>query len=158
MPQLIKMNAAQYDAYITDKIERYAATLQAHTFDVTALSPIVRATKAINGYLPHGFHSENHEFYHIVQAESVLGYVWLKVNVPQQSAFLYEIYVQEAFRSQGIGKDVMQQLEDMLVARNILFFKLHVFGSNAPAIHLYEQLGFHVAGINMYKPLHKESE
>ena len=35
------------------------------------------------------------------------------------------------------------------------FFKLHVFGSNAPAIHLYHHLGFEIAGINMYKVISK---
>ena len=61
----------------------------------------------------------------------------------------------EEFRSLGIGKKVMTELESLLSIREIAFFRLHVFGNNEHAINLYNNLGFHVAGINMYKELVK---
>ena len=83
----------------------------------------------------------------------VLGHVWIKVTEENKSAFLYEIYLKEACRSKGIGKKVMTELESLLSLREIAFFRLHVFGNNEHAINLYHTLGFHVAGINMYKEI-----
>ena len=105
--------------------------------------------------MPNGFNTKNHEFYNVIENGKVLGYVWIKVIEENKSAFLYEIYLVEEFRSRGIGKKVMAELESLLSIREIAFFRLHVFGNNEHAINLYNNLGFHVAGINMYKEIVK---
>ena len=153
MKRLIPMTEADYDVYIEDKMKRYAHTLEENTFEVINDSAFLRAQQAISGYLPHGFNTKNHEFYHILENGKVAGYVWLKVVNENKSAFLYEIYLNEDVRSKGLGKETMTELESLLMSREILFFKLHVFGSNEQAIQLYHHLGFQIAGINMYKEL-----
>ena len=155
MNLLRPMSAQEYTTYINDKIERYAKTLQENTFEVTNESCYLRAEKAINGYLPDGFKTKHHEFYRISERNEVVGYVWIKIDEQKKSAFLYEIFLVEAARSKGIGKRVMVELESLLKKREVEFFKLHVFGSNEPAIHLYNHLGFEIAGINMYKVISK---
>lgn len=152
---LVPMNEDEYNTYIKDKTQRYALTLEENTFEVINESAFLRAEKAISGYLSNGFNTKNHEFYNVIENRKVVGYVWLKVVEENKSAFLYEIYLKEDFRSKGIGKKVMNELESLLSNREIAFFKLHVFGSNEHAINLYNNLGFHVAGINMYKELVK---
>ncbi|WP_391207301.1 GNAT family N-acetyltransferase [Psychrobacillus sp. L4] len=70
-----------------------------------------------------------------------------------KSAFLYEIFLFDEFRSKGIGKEVLREIEEYLKSKEIIYFKLHVFGTNEKAIKLYKTIGFEVAGINMYKQL-----
>lgn len=55
--------------------------------------------------------SKSHEFYNIKENEKAVGYVWMKVVEENKSAFLYEIYLKDEFRSKGIGKKVMIELE-----------------------------------------------
>lgn len=153
MELLIPMSENEYDTYIKDKTERYALTLEENTFEIINETSFVRAEKAIKGYLPNEFNTEHHEFYNIIENEKVVGYVWLKTVEENKSAFLYEIYLKEEFRSKGIGKKVMTELEYLLAIRKIAFFRLHVFGNNEHAINLYHNLGFRVAGINMYKEI-----
>lgn len=147
------MYESEYNIYIKDKIDRYALTIEENTFEITDQSSFDRAEKAINGYLPNGFHSKNHEFYNILASGNIVGNVWIKVDEESKSAFLYEIFLKELYRSNGIGKKVMTELELHLSSRKIVYFKLHVFGNNEHAINLYNNLGFHVAGINMYKEI-----
>lgn len=63
--------------------------------------------------------------------------------------------LRKSFVQKGLGKKVMTELESLLAVRNIAFFRLHVFGNNEHAINLYNNLGFQVAGINMYKEIDK---
>ena len=153
--RLIPMNKDEFDTYIKDKTERYAYTLEENTFEIINETSFIRAEKAINGYLPNGYNTENHEFYNIIESEKVVGYVWIKIVEESKSAFLYEIYLKEEFRSKGIGKKVMTEIESLIAVSKIAFLKLHVFGNNEHAINLYNNLGFQVAGINMYKEIDK---
>ena len=152
---LIPMSENEYNTYVKDKMQRYALTLEENTFEIINEPAIVRSERAINGYLPYGFNTKNHEFYNIIENGTVVGCVWIKVVEENKSAFLYEIYLKEEFRSNGIGKKVMTELESLLSIRKIVFFRLHVFGNNVHAINLYNNLGFQVAGINMYKEIAK---
>jgi ribosomal protein S18 acetylase RimI-like enzyme len=155
MNLLKPMSSQEYNTYIKNKIERYATTLLENTYEATNESSYLRAEKAINGYLPDGFNTKHHEFYMISDLNEVVGHVWIKIDEQKKSAFLYEIFLVEAARSKGIGKRAMVELENVLKKRKVEFFKLHVFGSNEPAIHLYNNLGFEIAGINMYKVISK---
>lgn len=153
MNYLVKMNELEFYKYIEEKEKRYAETLAQHTFEVTEPADVL-ARKQLQGYLPRGFQTELHEFYNIIEDGHICGYVWLKVDDTKKSAFLYEIYLFDECRSKGIGKKVMKEIEGYLKVKKILYFKLHVFGTNYKAIKLYETLGFEVAGINMYKEIY----
>lgn len=104
MKLLIPMNENEYDVYVKDKIKRYTLTLEENVFEIIDEPSFDRAEKAINGYLPNGFNTKNHEFYNVIENEKVIGNVWIKVVKENRSAFLYEIYLKEEFRSKGIGK------------------------------------------------------
>ncbi len=47
----------------------------------------------------------------------------------------------------------MSNVEKWLKDKDVHYFKLHVYGSNAGARKLYEELGFEIAGINMFKSI-----
>jgi ribosomal protein S18 acetylase RimI-like enzyme len=146
------MNEDEFNVYLADKQKRYAETLEENTFEVTEPASL-QAKKQLMSFLPNGFKTEQHEFFLIMNNGLLNGYVWLKIDQTKKSAFLYEIYLFEEFRSQGIGKEVLYEIEQYLKCKEIIYFKLHVFGTNEKAIKLYETIGFEVAGINMFKLL-----
>ena len=154
MTLLVKMDESDFQDYITDKEKRYAETLSSHTYEI-AEDPKIRAKNLVDGYLANGFKTSYHEFYKIVHEKEICGYVWLKIEDEKRSAFLYEIYLFDCYRAKGIGTQVMSEIEEILQERDILYFKLHVFGTNQKAMRLYEALDFKIAGINMYKRLHE---
>ncbi|KAL7464403.1 hypothetical protein ACHAXS_004739 [Conticribra weissflogii] len=55
------------------------------------------------------------------------------------------VYVREEFRKQGIGRLLMEGVEDTLEKPTTL--KLTVYSSNTPAVNLYKALGFTTPGI-----------
>ena len=59
---------------------------------------------------------------------------------------LDDIAVSPAFRRQGIGRKLVQALLEHLIAAGVAALSLEVRVSNAPAIALYEQLGFQIVG------------
>lgn len=57
------------------------------------------------------------------------------------------VVVAEAFRGHGIAQRLMQELLALGEARGVEAFTLEVRVSNAPAIHVYEKMGFVSEGI-----------
>ena len=62
------------------------------------------------------------------------------------SADMMNINVAPDYRRQGIAEALCKALVDALRQKGILFLMLEVRVSNAPAIALYEKLGFSIAG------------
>lgn len=65
------------------------------------------------------------------------------IEVSKGQAFVFGVVVREAFRGQGLGKQVMQGL---LSLENSKGMTLHLLTNNPVAIGLYEQLGFKANG------------
>lgn len=57
------------------------------------------------------------------------------------------VVVDEAWRNKGVGKKMLEVLMEWGKETGIENYTLEVRVSNAPAIHLYEKLGFESAGI-----------
>lgn len=149
---LKEMSKEDFDPYFQNKIKRYAGVLSENIIE-QGEDPSSKALKQLNGLLPNGIETPNHHLFNIQRGENLIGFVWLKIEEEKKSAFLYEIYILEEYRGKGYGTETMKRLEEILVHREIEYFKLHVFGSNTGARKLYEELGFEIAGINMLKPL-----
>lgn len=52
------------------------------------------------------------------------------------------IFVRERFRSQGIGRKLMEKLEEWFVARDARSVELQVLAANAGAMEFYAELGY----------------
>lgn len=62
-------------------------------------------------------------------------------------AHIVSVYVDAAFRGQGIGRRMLTALvEDISASGDASVIRLHVNDTNAPAIALYASLGFAVVG------------
>lgn len=74
----------------------------------------------------------------------VVGYIGSEAVL--DSADMMNVAVAPDYRRQGIAEALVNGLSDALRAKDIRFLMLEVRVSNAPAIALYEKLGFTVAG------------
>ena len=64
------------------------------------------------------------------------------VQVVLDEATLFNLAVDPAWQRQGIGRQLLEHLQDALSERDVFTLWLEVRASNAPAIALYEQMGF----------------
>jgi ribosomal protein S18 acetylase RimI-like enzyme len=72
-----------------------------------------------------------------------VGYVWIQISPSKNEAFGYDIFLEEEFRSKGIGREVMLKCSVMLkTVYHIENIKICVFQSNVIARSLYASLGF----------------
>jgi ribosomal protein S18 acetylase RimI-like enzyme len=68
-------------------------------------------------------------------------------------AYLYELYVEEPFRRRGVGRRVLELLEDEARAEGLPGIDLNVWGGNAGARALYRAAGFDEKAVFMSKEL-----
>lgn len=80
----------------------------------------------------------------MVEQEQVIGYVGSQAVL--DAADMMNIAVHPAYRRQGIAERLVQELVAQLKQKGINSLALEVRASNAPAISLYEKLGFKQVG------------
>lgn len=71
-------------------------------------------------------------------------------------ANIFLLYVVPEHRRRGIGKALMQYVEDWARTRGDRQIGLQVFESNKPALNLYNQLGYQTQSLSMVKSLYSE--
>ncbi|MFA5006933.1 MAG: GNAT family N-acetyltransferase [Candidatus Izemoplasmatales bacterium] len=94
--------------------------------------------------LPNGPHTERHHFYVIdTLNQPNIGFLWIGKlpHLDDSSIFLFDIYVRSEYRSKGIGRTAMIQLEEIVNSLQYDKILLHVLKSNY-ARNLYESLGY----------------
>lgn len=84
--------------------------------------------------------------------EVIQGFVLVdkKVDALEQKeyGFIYELYVLEAYRNQGIAEALIHFVNDYYKRHNVSEVRLNVYASNC-AKNLYEKLGFRERNITM---------
>lgn len=60
--------------------------------------------------------------------------------------YIYNIVVREDFRGQRIGQNIIKNLIDYSLVKNLKFLSLEVRESNTAAINLYKKMNFKVLG------------
>lgn len=88
----------------------------------------------------------------------ILGYLYgLVYEIPgmlhRPVARLDALYVEEAHRGRGVGKALCRAFADLAAERGAVKMELKVFCRNAPALGLYEALGFRETKKYMERPL-----
>lgn len=149
---LHRLGEEEFDDYYNHKVHRYAKALQENML-VTEKEALEKAKIHMNRFLPQSFHTPDHFIFNLIKEENKIGFIWLYVLKEKNSAYLYDIFIQEQYRGNGLGKDAIKVVENWLNQFNIVHFDLHVFGNNKNALRLYEKLGFEVTSIYMRKKL-----
>jgi len=85
-----------------------------------------------------------------------IGWLWLALpGAPNHvdTAWVYNVVVDEEHRGKGYGRGLMLAAEEELVHRGVTKLGLNVFGGNTTAIPLYESLVYEIISQQMSKPL-----
>ncbi|MET4924150.1 GNAT family N-acetyltransferase [Streptomyces sp. PSRA5] len=86
----------------------------------------------------------------------VVGHVWVgtrEIDPGVVGAFVYDVKVSEDLRGKGYGRALMLHAERIGLVAGTGVLGLHVFAGNAPAIGLYESLGYATTHRNVFKTL-----
>ena len=154
MVKLREMRTEEFADFYQYAAEAYAQDIaenQGHAADKS----LELAHQALKRCFPDGVESKGQSLMCIdaeEDGESILaGYLWHCVNQKEGSTFIYDFYVMEAFRGQGLGSKAIELLEAKMKDVDIKQIKLRVAFNNERARKLYEELGFVVTGYNMSK-------
>lgn len=118
-----------------------------------------KATADLASLFPQTTAEPNHRIYFLEEEESgrTAGYVfWAERRPPgsqETRAYLYELFVDEAFRRKGLGLRALELLEADVRDRGLPGIDLNVWGGNAAARSLYRQAGFAERAVFMTKEL-----
>jgi GNAT superfamily N-acetyltransferase len=153
MVRLVPMTIKEFEEYLERDIERYAEenVKAGHWAPAEALE---ESRKAHQQLLPTGMATKDHHFLKIQDERGMaIGAAWLKANpdTAPLSGFVYALFIEEAHRGQGRGKQAMLALEEKAKELGLHTVALHVFAHNAVARALYERLGYEVKSLNMTK-------
>jgi len=154
MSQLIPMTQPEFDAFYKYLVPDYAAdNVRAGYWDED--EALEKSRKQIETLLPHGLQTKDHYLYTLYAGDQAVGHIWLRAELdrPVKSAFIFDVYVDEKFRGQGYGKQIMLLVEEQARELGIKRIGLHVFAYNDVAKHLYENIGYEVSSLNMLKDL-----
>jgi len=80
----------------------------------------------------------------------------MPVFVPRHYAIVDGIVVKSGFQKHGIGKVLMDKMQEWAVARGAASIELNVYEFNETAISFYERLGYHTVSRKMSKELGKD--
>jgi ribosomal protein S18 acetylase RimI-like enzyme len=84
-----------------------------------------------------------------------VGFIWFCVRGAENNrkAFVADVIIEENFRGQGLGRQMMLALETEVRKLGLNHIGLHVFAFNTPAVNLYKSLGFEITDLSMEKKL-----
>jgi ribosomal protein S18 acetylase RimI-like enzyme len=153
MPTIRPLSEAEYVSWLTSAISTYAKdkTASGAWAEDTAME---QSHKEHRELLPDGKDTQDNYLYAIADASGrQVGILWfaVKQRAKTQVAYVYNIEVFEAHRSQGHAYRAFSDLESEVARLGLDGIALHVFGHNKVAQALYAKLGYEPTNINLYK-------
>lgn len=149
------MTQAEFDAWQLDLARVYADDqVAAGNWDrETALE---RALQGNADLLPDGLQTARMLLVLAVVDGRPVGRAWAGLDHPRgapDTAFLYDIFIDEAHRGLGFGRELLAEMEQLVATNGVGALELNVFGHNATAVALYERSGYVVTTQQMRKKL-----
>ena len=114
-------------------------------FDPDTLAKLiegVQSKKAIINDLANGY-----KYFFINDDEESIGYFAYRILPKENELFLNKLYIYSNQRGKGIGKKVLNHLEDVCHSSNIDNISLTVFHENTNSVKAYEKWGFENLGL-----------
>lgn len=155
MVRLVPMTAKEFEEYLVRNIARYADENVKAGYWAPA-GALEESRRVHRQLLPAGMDTEHHHFLRIQDEDgTAIGAAWLKANpdTSPPSGFVYDIFLEEAHRGKGKGKQAMLALEEKAKELGLRTLGLHVFAHHPGALALYQRLGYEVKSLNMTKVL-----
>ncbi|WP_448006562.1 GNAT family N-acetyltransferase [Agromyces bauzanensis] len=104
-------------------------------------------------FFPDGRPVDGHFLFTILAGDEDAGWLWIGPSPDGSSWWVWDIAVHETHRGQGIGRATMLLAEDVARSQGATEMRLNVFAYNAPAIRLYDALGYETASMHKHKRL-----
>ena len=142
----------QFDEWSATGRREYAADMVANA----GMAPARAREKAVRDYLavlPEGLETPGHWIF-VVEADGrPVGRLWFAERVVdgQNSAFLYDVHIDEDERGRGHGRAAMEAFEREAARRGLRHLALNVFGGNERARALYRSMGYTEQAVQMGK-------
>ena len=137
-----------------ERAERVYAETRAAALDRSVEETLPEAIAQSAQLLPNGRATEGHSFMCIVDADDVLGWLWIGPHPDKRgAAWVWDIEIASDAQGRGVGRAAMLEAEKLVVAAGASELGLNAFGNNERAIALYESLGYSVVSMTMMKRL-----
>ncbi|MFT8324079.1 GNAT family N-acetyltransferase [Oenococcus sicerae] len=151
--KLTLITETDYESFVSRAINEYAQDkIDAGSWD--AKSANQKAQAEFKQLLPEGLKSRGNYIYSILDDDTKVGIIWIaKLASNPGMAFIYDFRIFDAFQNKGLGTEALTLAAKQAKALGFKTLGLHVFGSNARAIHVYEKSAFQITDINMQKTL-----
>ncbi|MCI4362978.1 MAG: GNAT family N-acetyltransferase [Thermoplasmata archaeon] len=156
MIRLVPMTAQQFDRFVAESVELYAAD-HVREGAWTAADAPAHARAELERLLPKGVETPDHVL-RVVHEEATgerVGDVWFAFQQSDGSPqiFVFWIGIDEKYRRRGFASAVFAELEREARERGARRVALHVFGHNVDAQAFYAKLGYTPRNIIMAKPV-----
>lgn len=88
-------------------------------------------------------------FIHVIIKETPA----IPIFVPRRYAIVDSIFVKPEFQNHGIGRTLMDKMQEWAITKGAVSIELNVYEFNQTAISFYEKLGYHTLSRKMSKDL-----
>jgi ribosomal protein S18 acetylase RimI-like enzyme len=149
---LRSMTAEEYAAYYDCSIRGFAEQMVEMGGQQDAEAAWAESERQMLMLMPDGLGTEGQ---HLLVAESEgerVGIVWVGARQDRADLWwVWDLEIDEGFRGRGLGRAAMLAAEAYVKERGVDRLGLNVFGGNAAAIRLYDDLGYGVDAQQMSK-------
>lgn len=155
MIQLVPMSISEFEAYLDQSIQAYAAE-KVKSGNWSEAESLEHSRQEFAQLLPNGVATPDHYLYTLQnEEEEAVGILWVAKRTwgGKSLAFVYDVEIKEDYRRQGYAQQAFLVLEDIVRGLGLSEIGLHVFGHNHAARALYEKLGYVTTNVNMSKHL-----
>lgn len=153
--RLRPMTQEEYDVYGVMSQHEYAQQIaDSGQLDLEAATK--RSAVEFAELLPEGLQSSGMHLWTALDGEGEavgLGWIELRRRSAGVSAWIYDIHVEAGRRGEGLGRALMEALQDASRELGATTIALNVFGHNTAAIRLYDSLGYAVTAQQMKRDL-----
>jgi ribosomal protein S18 acetylase RimI-like enzyme len=154
MSEVLHFRAVQpdeFDAFVAAAKATYVQDMVTNG-SMSVAEATAKAERDFAAALPAALATPGHTLLFIVDTHGArIGRLWFGERPP--AVYLYAIWLDEAVRGRGLGRQAMEWLEHETRRRGLDRIELNVFGGNTTARRLYESLAYREVAISMRKDI-----
>jgi ribosomal protein S18 acetylase RimI-like enzyme len=148
--RLRPMTDARFITYREEGEQEYAQQI-AESGMMSAAAAKHKAAADFDRLLTSGLRTPGHHLWTAWDGPDEVGVLWIMVE--NGTAYVYDVQVSADRRRRGYGRAIMLAGEEAARSKGATSIGLNVFGQNAGAKSLYDQLGYQVTSTQMRKQL-----
>jgi ribosomal protein S18 acetylase RimI-like enzyme len=154
--ELVPMTQAEFEDYMDQGAVQHLANELARARDLSAETALKMALQSFDGIHPERKVDSPDQFvFHVADGATRIGVLHFGIKRDRTRPYVYvwDIVIRPEYRGNGYGEGTMRALERKTSELGFSRIALNVFGHNAPAVALYNKLGYRPASMAMVKEL-----